>query len=418
MKKGLTAHLTRIRRDMISIEEAQSIILSYIGVLSLEESELDQALDRVLAEDVYAGCDVPLLDNSAMDGYAVRACDVRGASGDNPKVLEVIEDLKAGYLASAPIKQNQAIRIMTGAAIPQGADSVVMVEDTEKQGEDKVKIFKEVKKGANIRRKGEDIAAGELVFSKGTMLGAAHIGVLASLGRSGVKVTRRPKVAVLATGDEVIDIDEELAPGKIRNSNTYVLCSQVLKTGGIPKNLGIAKDNVEALEEKIKEGLGCDLILTSGGVSVGDHDLVKSVLSDMGTDMKFWKVAIKPGKPLAFGVINNIPVFGLPGNPVSGMISFEVFVKPAIMKMLGRDSDDSRKEVRAVLERDITKKKGRRHFLRAQTRWENGTYLTRTTGPQGSGILKSMARANSLIIFPEGKEKIEKGADVTVKFLD
>ncbi|MFQ5952883.1 MAG: gephyrin-like molybdotransferase Glp [Candidatus Omnitrophota bacterium] len=403
---------------MINIEKAQSIILKSIGVLSSKESKLDQALDRVLAEDIYAGCDVPLLDNSAMDGFAVRARDVQGTSKDNPKVLEVVEDVRAGYLASKPVRDNQAIRIMTGAAIPQGADSVVMVEDTEKMGEDKIKIFKEIKKGTNVRRRGEDISSGELTLSKGTVLGPAHIGVLASLGRSRVKVTRRPKVAVLATGDEVIDIDEKLIPGKIRNSNTYTLCSQVLKVGGIPKNLGIAKDEIEEIKKKIKKGLDCDLILTSGGVSVGDHDLVKSVLSDMGTDIKFWEVAIKPGKPLTFGMINGIPVSGLPGNPVSSMISFEIFIKPAIFKMLGQDSDNSKKEVSAILEESIIKKKGRRHFLRAQTRWENGGYLTRATGPQGSGILKSMARANSLIILPEEKEHVEKGKKVTVRFLN
>ncbi len=256
-----------------------------------------------------------------------------------------------------------------------------------------------------------------MVIPKGTRLNSAHIGLLASLGKAKVFVTRKPKVAILATGDEVLDVGEKLEPGKLRNSNTYTLYSQVLKCGGIPKNLGIAKDKPDMLEARLKGGLDCDMILTSGGVSVGDYDLVKFILAKMGTNIRFWKVAMRPGKPLVFGLVKGIPIFGLPGNPVSSMISFEVFVKPAILKMEGANDFDA-KNVDAVLKENITKKKGLRYFLRAITRWEDGIYLTRTTGPQGSGILKSMALANSLIVLPEEEENVDKGVRVTVRFLE
>ena len=402
---------------MLRVSEALKAILDVTNTLPSEEIRLIDALERVLAEDIYADSDIPQLPNSAMDGYAVRSSDTFGASKDRPKTLKVISDLKAGSVSPEAVKDNQAIRIMTGAVMPAGADSVIMVELTEKEGMDRVKIFKETKPGENIRNAGEDIKKGEKVIEKGALLNSAHIGILASLGKSKVRVTRRPKVAVLATGDEVIDVDEELTPGKLRSSNTYTLYSQILKCGGIPKNLGIAKDRPQELEKKIKEGFDCDLILTSGGVSVGDYDLVKFILAKIGTDIKFWKVAMRPGKPLVFGRLGEKFIFGLPGNPVSSMISFEVFVRPAILKMLGQ-SHDTRKEVDAVLEEDIQKKKGLRYFVRAQTRWDDGVYITRTTGPQGSGILKSMAMANSLIILPEDEEEVAKGVRVTVLFLD
>jgi len=404
---------------MIKVDEALKIILGAVKQLESENIPLIKSLGRVLSEDIHAGSDIPGFDNSAMDGYAVRFSDTVNASKVNPKTLEIICDIKAGDSPKASLKENQAARIMTGAIIPKGADSVIMVEDTLRiAGKEKiVQMFKEVKRGDNIRKKGEDIKKGELVIPAGKELNSAHIGILASLGMSMVNVYRRPRVAILATGDEVIDIDKELTPGKLRNSNTYTLYSQVLKCGAIPKNLGIAKDKPEELEKKIREGLDCDIIITSGGVSVGDYDLVKYILAKMGTNIKFWQVAMRPGKPLVFGVIKGKPVLGLPGNPVSSMISFEVFVRPAILNMMGRTHEE-RRDVDAVLEEDIVKKKGLRYYLRAHTRWKDGVYLTRTTGPQGSAILKSMAAANSIIIIPEEEEKIEKGIRVTVRFLD
>lgn len=412
---------SRTTFKLIKVDDALKAILGHVERLPYEEIELGSAFHRVIAEDVYADANIPQFDNSAMDGYAVCSSDTVGVSETNPKILKVVDDVRAGYVSSRIINKGEAIRIMTGAPLPNGADSVIMVEYTEKEGADKIKIFTEVKLGKNIRKAGEDIKKGELVIQKGTLLDSAHMGVLASLGMPKVKVSRKPKVAVLATGDEVIDVNEKLEPGKLHNSNAYTLSGQTINCGGIPKDLGIARDNPEDLEKKIKEGLNCDAIITSGGVSVGDYDFVKFVLSRLGTDIKFWKVAMKPGKPLVFGVIpakggNNIPIFGLPGNPVSSMISFEVFARPAILKMLGQNKDE-RKEVNAVLEEDIQKKRGLRYFLRAQTRWEDGLYFTRTTGVQGSGILKSMVLANSLIVLAEEEEIVKKGSKVTVRFL-
>ncbi|MDP3731668.1 MAG: molybdopterin molybdotransferase MoeA [Candidatus Omnitrophota bacterium] len=402
---------------MIKVDDALKTVLGLISTLPPEEARLTEALDRVLAQDVYADIDIPQLDNSAMDGYAVKSLDVINATASSPTMLEVVEDIKAGNLSTKRLQKGEASRIMTGAPMPEGADSVVMVENTQKEGINKAKIFKAIKPGDNVRRKGEDIKSGELIIAKGTPLTSAHIGILASLGLPNIRVTRKPKVAVLATGDEVVDVDEKLELGKLRSSNTYTLYSQIIKSGGLPKNLGIAKDKPEELEEKLKQGLDCDMILTSGGVSVGDYDFVKFILAKMGTDIKFWQVAMRPGKPLVFGLIQGKPILGLPGNPVSSMVAFEVFVRPALLKMLGQ-SIDTRKEVDAVLEEDIEKKKGLRYFLRAKTRWEDGIFLTRTSGPQGSGILKSMALANSLIILPEEEERVEKGIRVTVRFLD
>jgi molybdopterin molybdotransferase len=402
---------------MVKVEQALKIVLENLKILPSQDIKLTDALNRVIREDIYADVDIPQLDNSAMDGYAVRSEDTKGASFDNPKVLEVIEDLRTGNISEKTITENQAIRISTGGIIPEGADSVIMVEFTEGLGMDKVKIFREVKPGGNIRRKGEDIKKGELVISNGTLLRTSHIGILASLGKAKVKVTEKPKVAILATGDELINLDEELRPGKVRSANSYSLYSQVIKSGAIPLNLGIARDDAKDLEQKIEKGLNANLILTSGGVSVGKYDLVKSVLERLGMDLKFHKVAMRPGRPLLFGIIKGIPFFGLPGNPVSSMVGFEIFVKPAIWKILGRKTNDEN-EIEAILEEDIKKKRGFKYFLRAVTEWSDEKYFTRTTGPQGSGILKSMILVNSLMILPEEEEFIKKGTKVKVRFLD
>ncbi|MDO8525686.1 MAG: molybdopterin molybdotransferase MoeA [Candidatus Omnitrophota bacterium] len=434
---------------MISVEKALKTVLINTKTLNSETVRLVDSLNRVIAKDIYSGINVPAFDNSAMDGYAVRSRDTTNTSKDKPKVLEVIDELKAGDMPKKALKERQAIRIMTGAPIPKGADAVIMVEETRQsrhcEGEarsnpegcedakhpkqskrllrpfgarnDTVEILKEVNFSENIRKRGEDIKRGERVLRKGALLKSAHIGILASLGISSVRVTKKPRIAFLATGDELIDLHKKITPGKLYSSNTYSLYSQIISCGGIPENLGISKDDPEELEAKIRKGLDCDMILTSGGVSVGDYDLVKLVLAKMGTDIKFWKVAMRPGKPLAFGHIRGIPVFGLPGNPVSSMVSFEVFVRPAVLKMLGQGGDH-RNEIDAVLKEGICKKKGLKYFLRAITRRESGRYVTRTTGPQGSGILRSMALANSLIILPEDVESAAKGEKVKIRFLE
>src|SRR4030042_374155 len=311
---------------MIKVSQALRIILNSVKGIDSECVSLVDAQARVLSEDIYAGECIPGFDNSAMDEYAIASVDSKGASKDSPKILKVCSVLKAGDVPAAILKPNQAMRIMTGAQLPRGADSVVMVEDTQIKSEirnpksetnskfqiqnpkprkkEYIEIFKEAKPGENIRKAGEDVKSGELVISSGTLLKPAHIGLLASLGKTKVKVTRRPKVAIVATGDEVMDVKGKLKPGKIRSSNTYTLCAQIIKSGGIPKNLGIARDRFSELEKRIKLGLDCDLIITSGGVSVGDYDLVKDVLAAIGTKIKFWKIAIRPGKPLVFGTLS------------------------------------------------------------------------------------------------------------------
>jgi molybdopterin molybdotransferase len=400
---------------MISVEEAIKVILKSVNTLGSEVVDITQSLGRVLAEDVDSQCNIPAFDYSAMDGYAVRSLDTKGASSGSPKRLRVVAELKAGDLPSAGVKEGEAIKIMTGAPIPEGADAVIMVENTRIE-DDTVVILKEVEEGENIRRIGEDVKKGDVVIQEGTLLREAHVGMLAALGVSRVRVTQRPRIAILTTGDEVINIEEELKPGKVRNANAYSLYSQVLRWGGIPVDMGIARDEVEQLREKLEASLEHDLVLTSGGVSMGEYDLVKDVLIEMGMDVKFWKVAIRPGKPVLFGILRGKPVFGLPGNPVSSMVSFEVFVRPAILKMLNQ-RDEEMREVEAILEEDIKKKEGLRAFLRAKTRWKNSAYYTRTTGPQGSGILSSMVLANSLIILPEDKTVVRKGEKVCVRFL-
>jgi len=405
---------------MVSVEHALKTILMSVKPLTNEKVHINNALNRILAEDIFSTLNVPYLDNSAMDGYAVRSRDTYGISDRRPDTLKVVSDVRAGYLANRGIRKNQAIRIMTGAPVPKGADSVLMVEYTEKIKTDKeelVKIFSSVKPGANVRRAGEDIKKGERVISKGTRLTSARIGLLASIGKSAVKVTRKPKIAILSTGDEVIEVTDKLKPGKVYNSNTYTLYNQILECGGIPNDLGIAKDNPYDLTRKIKKGLDSDVIVISGGVSVGDYDFVKDVLLKLGTKIKFWKIAMRPGKPIVFGIIKGIPVFGLPGNPVSSMVSFNSFVKPAMLKMLNVKKGVTGK-VRARLEETIKTKKGLRYFLRAETVWKGNGFITRTTGAQGSGILKSMALANSLIIIPEKVQKINKGAMVDIKFIN
>jgi len=417
---------------MISVENALREILSYVRPLGSQTVALTESLNRVLAQDLYCDADIPGFDNSAMDGYAVRSSDTKGASRATPVVLEVIGDIRAGYRSKKIVRTGHAIKTMTGAPIARGADAIVMVEDTKLtrpkstpstllrtrlKNKQFIEVYKQLKKGENIRSRAEAISKGELVAKKGTLLEPAHIGILASLGKAKIKITRKPVVAILATGDELLDIGARMIPGKIRDSNTYALYCLILRCGGIPKKLGIAADDRRQLKEKLKKGLAYDVLIATGGVSVGEHDLVKEILAEMGTNTKIWRIAMRPGKPLAFSAIKNTLLFGLPGNPVSSIISFEIFVKPALLRMLGQNETD-RKEVNAILQQDISKKKGLRYFLRARTYWQDGRYLTRTTGPQGSAILKSMASANSLIVLPEDQKFVKRKSIVKVMLLD
>lgn len=408
---------------MISVDEALEYVLKHFEPLEPEEVEILDALDRVLAEDVYSDMDIPPFDNSAMDGYAVRTADTVGASPETPVTLRVIADLAAGYTTDFVVEPGTAIRIMTGAPLPTGADAVVRFEDTSEglsAGErrsDRIEVFSQVVVGENVRPVGEDVRKGELVLAAGTALRPQEIGVLASLGRARARVIRRPRVAILATGDELISIDEPLAPGKIRNSNEYSNAALVQHYGGVPVRLGIARDDVDELTAKIREGLAqkVDLFITSAGVSVGDYDVVKDVLSAEG-EMHFWQVRMKPGKPLAFGQIQGVPLLGLPGNPVSAMVSFEEFARPAILKMLGKKRL-RKPTVEAILEEDV-ESSGRRDFKRAVITKRGGEYYASVTGPQGSGVLTSMVKANGLAIIPEGIRQMRAGERVTVQMLD
>lgn len=401
---------------MISVEEALHRILKIIIPLGREKANILDCLGRVIGEDIFAHRNIPPKDNSAMDGYAVRAEDTRSASVEKPAVLDVIEDIPAGAIPRKKIDAGKASRIMTGAPLPEGADAVVRVEDTEKAG-DRVRVFVEAEQGQDIRHAGEDVREGERVIAQGDIIRPAEIGMLAALGRSFIKVYQRPLVAVIATGDEIVDIDENPSPWQIISSNSYSLAAQIMECGAVPLQVGIARDKREDLVSKFGAALRADIIVSSGGVSVGDYDLVKDVMKDVGNEMQFWQVAMRPGKPLAFGSMGGVPAFGLPGNPVSSMVAFEQFVRPSILKMMGH-KNIFRKTVRATLEEDITKKRGTRHFIRALVKYENGKYTATSTGEQGSGILKSMVRANALIILPENAAVVKKGNEVTVQLLD
>ncbi len=402
---------------MISVEEALDAILLRIPRLGRERIHIMGALGRVLAEDIASPRPIPPWPNSAMDGYAVRAGDVAGASGENPAVLRVVAELQAGFEASRAVGPGEAIRIMTGAPIPEGADAVVMVELTEGGGEGEVRILQSVPKGEAIRPAAEDVKAGERVFEAGTRLGPAAIAMLANIGRAQVSVHQRPRVAILSTGEELVDLDQEPAIGQIYNSNSYALAAQVKEAGGEPILLGIARDNAEDLELRLREGLSADVLLTSGGVSVGDFDLVKNTLGDLGNEMHFWRVRMKPGKPMAFGTLNGKPVFGLPGNPVSTMVSFELFVRPSLMKMQGL-AGLHRPKVEARLLHGLKKSPERRHYVRAVASYEGGEWTARAIEAQGSNIIHSMLRANSLIVFPEYETDLPADSRVQVILLE
>jgi molybdopterin molybdotransferase len=402
--------------SMIQVHEALDTILSKIQFKGVEKVPLDQALGRVLAEDVISRVNNPPLDNSAMDGYALIAEDIQSATPENPVKLDMVEEIAAGYTAKGVLKPGQAMRIMTGAPIPSGANAVLMQEDTQKDG-NAILCMDKADVEENIRLAGEDVKVGEEVIKKGTTLTPAHIGMMAVVGRSQIAVGQRPIVSILSTGDEILELDETPEGPQIFNSNGHMLAAQIKSAGGIPIYLGIAKDTEKDLMEKFEWALKADVVVSSGGVSVGDYDLVKASLQKMGQDMLFWKVAMKPGKPLAFGRIGETPIFGLPGNPVSSFVSFEQFVRPSLRKTMGC-SDLTHKTVQAKLTRTIHKKPGRLHFLSAIVSWTDGEYTVTPAGEQGSGILKSAANANGLLIFPLEADEIKQGQEVAVQLLE
>ena len=396
---------------MLTVPQASDQILAAIEPLPIERVPLLDALGRVLAVPIVSPVTLPPWTNSAMDGYAVRAEDIGAVAPGRPVTLPVIETIPAGRFASRALQPGEAFRIMTGAPLPEGADTVVRVEDTD-GGTDRVEIRDARDARRNIRPRGEDLSAGDVVLAAGELIAAAQVGVLASVGASSVEVYRRPRVAIVGSGDELVDLDrfhEALAGRKIVSSNSYTLHALVRAAGGEALNLGVAEDSPEALRLLLERTTGCDLILTSAGVSVGELDYTRLALEQLGADMRFWKVRMRPGAPLGFGMLRRIPWLGLPGNPVSAMVTFELFARPVIRRMLGH-SRLFRRPIDVVLDEPVAIGARLTHFLRAIITPEaDGRMHARLTGPQGSGILTSMSRANALLVVPEDRPRCEPG---------
>ncbi len=399
---------------MLSVEEALARVLDAIPVLGAETVELAAALGRVVATPVVAGRDLPPWDNSSMDGYALRGRDTAGATAEQPRRLRLLGAVPAGAVAERPVGPGEAYRILTGAPMPPGADAVIPQEDVRREA-DTLVVPRPVDPGAFVRPRGEDIRAGDGVLPPGTPLGPAALGVLAALGRPLVRVYQRPRVAILSTGDELVDLDTVPGPGQIPNSNTYTLSAQVQEAGGIPLSLGIARDSREDLEEHFRWGLGADVLVSSAGVSVGDHDFVREVMEKLGAELDFWKVAMRPGKPLTFGRLAGRPFFGLPGNPVSSMVTFELFVRPALRRMGGHRRLFRPRVVARALE-PLDNPGPRRGYLRVRLGEEAGGFTVRATGEQGSGILRSMLLADGLAVVPPDT-RVGPGQDVEVILL-
>ncbi len=421
-----------VGEDMLSVEEAYRQIMACFSPLDVEERPILDCLGQTLAVEVRSPLSLPPLANSGMDGYAVRREDIAGASEQAPVNLRVVGLVAAGQVPDRPVEPGTAIRIMTGAPVPEGADTVVPFEETDEisrrnsgRSLSDIDIQADLPQGCNVRPAGEDVRAGELVLEAGTVIRPSEMGVLASLGLERARVIRRPLVSVLSTGDELTSLGEQLAGGKIYDSNTFSVAASVLAAGGIPKILGIARDNLEDMHRKLEEVADSDLLVTSAGVSKGDYDVVKDVLTERG-DINFWSVRMRPAKPLAFGMLRGdsirgtgrpVPLMGLPGNPVSAMVAFEMFARPAIRTMLGRQRL-ARPTVEGVLTGPIYNTDGRRVYARVEVEKRDGVYYANPTGPQGSNILTSMSRANALAICPEDLPRKEAGERVDIIMLD
>ncbi len=420
-------HDSHGHEDMLEVEEAFSRIIAHFSPLDSVELPVLECLGLALAEDVTSPLNLPPLANSAMDGYAVLHADIADA-GTTPPKLSVISAVAAGQVSDETVTRGNAIRIMTGAPVPNGADTVVPFEETDEIDRrrsgvplDEIVIHKALPLGSNVRPAGEDVSAGDLVLPAGTIIRPAEAGVLASLGLTTARVTRRPVVAVLSTGDELTPAGETLAAGHIYDSNSSSVAAAVSAAGGTPRIIGIARDTLEDLHRCIDEASDADLLVTSAGVSKGDYDMVKDVLEQRG-DMNFWSVRMRPAKPLAFGLLRTetgrpLPLLGLPGNPVSALLAFEMFGRPAVRRMLGRDLL-ARPVVEGVLTRPIFNSDGRRVYARVEVEKRDGSWFATPTGPQGSNILTSLSRANGLAICPADLPRKEAGQAVKIIMLD
>jgi molybdopterin molybdotransferase len=402
---------------MLSPAEAARTILSSVGPEAVEHVPLIDSLGRILASDIVSPIDIPQRDNSAMDGYAVRSEDVRG---NCPVELHVIDEVPAGAVPDKPIGKGQCSRIFTGAPIPTGADGVTRQEYATRISDTVVRIDKDSDASGNIRPAGEDLRRGAVVMSSGTELKPAHLGLLASVARDPVPVYRRPRIGVMTSGDEIADLDEKeaiLNGSKIGSSNTYTLLAAIEQAGGMPVPLGIAKDDPEDIRARMSLSADLDMLVTSGGVSVGEHDHLKNVFEELGGELKFWRIKMRPGKPVAFGVLNGCPWIGLPGNPVSTMVTFELLVRPAIRKMLGL-ANPYRGTVPVRISEAYRSGTSRRDFVRATVEQRDGKLTASATGSQGSGILTSMAKANALLIVPSEVQEVAEGETLQAILLD
>jgi molybdopterin molybdotransferase len=391
---------------MLSVEEAQREILGRVRVLPSERVDVLAALGRVLAEPIRSTRRIPPWPNSSMDGYAVRAADARPSA-----TLRVVGRVVAGSLPTRTVGAGEAVRIFTGAPLPDGADAVIPQEDVDAR-DGVIALRSAVEPGAYVRPAGEDVREGDLVLERGRAIGAAEIGLLAALGRTQVTVGRRPRVAVLSTGNELADLGTEPTPAQIPNSNTYSLMAQVMETGGLPLNLGVVPDRLDAIAERIARGAEADVLVSSAGVSVGELDLVREALVNAGAELHLWKVDMRPGKPITFGSLGGKPVFGLPGNPVSAMVTFELFVRPMLLAMQGRRGT-GRLTMRATALAPIVNRGSRRGYLRVVLEARDGRWGARLTGEQGSGILRSMVFADGLAVV-RGDSTVAVGDDLEV----
>lgn len=400
---------------MLSIEEALQSILGAVTPVSTETVDLLGAQHRVLREEIFAPQDFPPFSNSAMDGYALRSSDTSQATAETPVCLKVAFELPASRWPTQEVRPGEAARIFTGAPIPPEADAVELQENARREG-DKVWFSKPVPAGKSIRSQGSHLKRDEVVLPKWSVVRSGEVGLLASCGRSFVEVSRRPRVAILSCGDELVNIDQTPKPGQILESNRYNLAAQVKEAGGEPWLLPLVPDDPNALREALHEGLQADILVTSGGASVGDYDLIQPALHQLGVSIHFWKVAIKPGKPLMFGTHSSCLVFGLPGNPVSSLVTFEVFVRPTLRKLLGY-KELFRPTIQARLTAPTRPTSGRTHFVRGQLSWQQEHAMFTPHPNQNSGNLLSMRQIEALGILPPGSRLLEAGESVQAMLL-